>query len=210
MFGEIISFLVNIVTQVITFTSYGGVFFLMLLESCGLPIPSEVIMPFTGFLVAGGGMNFWLAVLAGTFGNLFGSLLAYYIGFKGGRPLIEKYGKYMLLSKHDLDSADKWFSGHGDSTVFIGRLMPIIRTYISFPAGIAKMNIKKFCFYTFIGALPWAALFAWLGMKLHNHWQVIHEKFNSFTLFFGILIIVLIILYIWRHLKNLKKNKSQL
>jgi membrane protein DedA with SNARE-associated domain len=202
MITEIINFLANLVIQIIGYLGYTGVFLLMLVESCGLPMPSEVIMPFSGFLVAMGKMNFWLVVFLGTVGNLVGSILAYYIGSIGGRPFIEKYGKYILLSKHDLDLADRWFAKYGNWTVFFGRLLPVIRTYISFPAGIARMNFKKFCFYTFLGALPWCALFAWLGVKMGNNWDLIREKLHNFDLAMLILVIAVIIWYVWRHLKQ--------
>jgi len=202
MITDIINFLANIIIKTIGFSGYSGVFLLMLLESCGIPIPSEIIMPFSGFLVAMGKMNFLLVAIIGAFGNLIGSLLAYWIGFKGGRPLIEKYGKYILISKHDLDLADRWFAKFGDLTVFFGRLLPIVRTYISFPAGVSKMNIKKFSFYTFVGALPWCVLFTWLGIKMGNNWDLIREKLHNFELLIAVLIILAVGLYIYRHIKN--------
>lgn len=155
--------------------------------------------------MADGKLNFWIVVLVGTLGNLVGSWLAYWIGLRGGRLLIEKYGKYILISRYDLDLADKWFAKRGDLTVFIGRLLPVVRTYISFPAGIAKMDFKKFSFYTFLGALPWSMLFAWLGIKMGNNWELIRTKLHNFDLALGLLIVVLIVLYVWRHLKH-KRN----
>lgn len=201
MITYILDFIAQIITGVIGATGYGGVFVLMLLESCGIPVPSEIIMPFSGFLVATGQLNFWIVSLMGALGNLAGSLLAYFVGLKGGRPLIERYGKYIFISKHDLDKADIWFNKYGDLTVFLGRLLPVIRTYISFPAGIAKMNLKKFCFYTFLGALPWSILFTWLGVKLQNHWTLIRDRLHNFDIAIVVLIILVIGLYIWRHLK---------
>ncbi len=202
MIAPIIELLVNFVIKVIDILGYPGIFLLMFLESCGIPVPSEAIMPFSGFLVAQGKMNFWLVVLVGTFGNLFGSLLAYYIGYKGGRPLIEKWGKYILISKHDLDVADTWFKKRGNFTVFIGRVLPVVRTYISFPAGISKMDIKKFSFYTFIGALPWCALFAWLGIKMGENWELIREKLHNFDLAILLLVIFVAGFYVYRHLRS--------
>ncbi len=202
MITHIIEFLANIVINVIDWSGYFGVFFLMLVESCGIPMPSEVIMPFAGFLVSKGRLIFWLVVFLGAFGNLVGSWLAYFIGSKGGRPLLEKYGKYVLISCHDLDLADKWFARYGQLTVFFGRLLPVVRTFISFPAGVAKMNFKKFSFYTFAGALPWSLLFAWLGVKMGNNWDLIREKLHRFDLLMGVAVVVLIIWYIWRHLKH--------
>ena len=208
MVTALIDFLANIVIQTIDFTGYAGVFFLMLVESCGIPMPSEVIMPFSGFLVADGRMVFWIIVLAGTFGNLVGSWLGYWIGAKGGRPLIEKYGKYILISKHDLDLADKWFKKYGEWTVFFGRLLPVVRTYISFPAGIAKMNFKTFSVYTFFGALPWTALFAWLGVKMGANWEMIRQKLHTFDMTIAVLVLACIILYVWRHIVITRKEKA--
>ncbi|MFA6410820.1 MAG: DedA family protein [Candidatus Buchananbacteria bacterium] len=205
MITEIIDLLSQFIVAVIGYFGYFGVFFLMALESCGVPMPSEVIMPFSGFLVIEGKMTFWFLVLAGAFGNLAGSLLAYWIGLKGGRPLIEKYGKYILISHHDLDLADRWFLTKGDLTVFFGRLLPVIRTYISFPAGIAKMDLRKFSFYTLAGALPWCILFAWLGIKMGNHWELIKAKLHNFDLLMAVLVVLAIGWYIWRHLKNRHK-----
>lgn len=209
MITAIIDFLANVVVKTIDILGYPGIFLLMLLESCGIPMPSEVIMPFSGFLVEDGKLNFWLVVLMGAFGNLIGSLLAYWIGKKGGRPLIEKYGRYILISKYDLDLADKWFKRFGQWTVFFGRLLPIIRTYISFPAGIAKMTLGKFSLFTFLGALPWCVLFTWLGVKMGSNWELIREKLHNFDLAILILVILLIALYVYRHVRNNKKVKSQ-
>jgi len=206
MISTIISFLVQLVIKIISATGYAGVFFLMALESCGIPAPSEVIMPFAGFLVATGRFSFWIVSFIGALGNLAGSLLAYGIGYYGGRPLIEKYGRYILISETDLDNADSWFKKRGELTVFIGRLLPVVRTYISFPAGIAKMNLKKFSFYTFIGAFFWSAIFCYLGVKLGANWESIREKLHNFDLAILVLGIVLIALFFWRHRKKLKSK----
>ncbi len=198
MITNIINHLASIITETINTTGYFGVFILMALESCGIPAPSEIIMPFAGFLTAIGRFNFWTVSFMGAIGNLFGSLLAYYIGYFGGRPLIEKYGKYILISKRELDIADNWFVRHGNVTVFVGRLLPVIRTYISFPAGIAKMNIKKFSFYTFVGAFIWSALFTYLGIKLQNNWTLIHDKLHYIDYIVVIFIVYLVISYFWK------------
>ncbi|MFA6963172.1 MAG: DedA family protein [Patescibacteria group bacterium] len=207
MITNIIDALAQAVINIIDVMGYSGVFLLMTVESCGIPMPSEVIMPFSGFLVAEGKMNFWAITFLGAFGNLVGSWLAYWIGHRGGRPLIEKYGKYILISKHDLNLADKWFTKYGDATVFFGRLLPVIRTYISFPAGIAKMNFKRFSIYTFLGALPWTALFAWLGVKMGANWEAIRTKLHNFDMAMLVIVILLIVLYVWRHLKLSRKSK---
>ncbi|MEI6288520.1 MAG: DedA family protein [bacterium] len=201
----IISILADIIIKIMETLGYGGLLILMALESCGVPFPSEIIMPFAGFLVSLGKMNFIMATIIGALGNLFGSLLAYYIGKAGGRPLIEKYGKYILISRHDLDMADNWFKKHGQMAVFFGRLLPVVRTYISFPAGIAKMEIKRFSAYTFAGALPWCALFTYLGIKLGENWQTVKDRLHGFDIAIAVIIIAMIIAYIIRHLRNLKK-----
>ncbi|MEK7607285.1 MAG: DedA family protein [Patescibacteria group bacterium] len=204
MISFVIDILVQFTVGVIGATGYVGVFSLMLFESAGIPIPSEVIMPFAGFLVAAGKMGLWQIVLLGALGNLAGSLLAYWIGARGGRPFLEKYGRYILISKYDLDLADRWFLKYGEWTVFFGRLLPVIRTYISFPAGVAKMNLKTFSFYTFLGALPWCLLFGWLGVKMGSHWELIREKLHNFDLAIAFLVAAAIGWYVWRHLKHQK------
>ncbi len=206
MVTNIIDILANFIVHTIGSIGHAGIFLLMLVESAGIPMPSEVIMPFSGFLVADGRMNFWVVTIIGAFGNLAGSLLAYWIGYKGGRPLIEKYGRYILISKHDLDLADRWFKSYGNAAAFFGRMLPIVRTYISFPAGIAEMDIKKFSIYTFLGALPWCAVLTYAGVKMGNNWELIREKLHNFDLLVTALIIIFIVLYVWRHLKHLKNE----
>ena len=207
MVTTIIDFLARFVVMTIDKVGYIGVFVLMTLESCGIPMPSEVIMPFSGFVVAQGNMSFWAIVFIGAFGNLVGSWIAYWIGARGGRPLIEKYGKYILISKHDLDLADRWFTRYGDWTVFFGRLLPVVRTYISFPAGISKMDFKKFSYYTFAGALPWTYLFAYLGVKMGNNWEQIRTKLHGFDMSMAVIVVLFIVLYVWRHVKLSQKSK---
>ena len=202
MFTLIIDILADVVVRTIDFLGYPGVFFLMLVESCGIPMPSEIIMPFSGFLVAEGKMNFWAVSFVGAFANLAGSLIAYWIGLKGGRALIEKWGKYILISKRDLDLADRWFMRFGNLTVFFGRLLPVVRTYISFPAGVAKMEMKRFSLYTFAGALLWSILFTWLGVKMGDNWEQIREKLHNFDLAIVVLIAIGITWYVWRHIKH--------
>ena len=208
MITKILEFLASIIIQIIGFIGYPGVFLLMTVESCGILMPSEVIMPFSGFQVALGKMNFWIIVLMGGFGNLAGSALAYWIGMKGGRPLAEKYGKYILISKHDLDIADRWFTKYGDLTAFFGRVLPIIRTFISFPAGIAKMNFMKFCIYTFIGSLIWSAFLGGLGVKLGENWNLIREKLHNFDMAIAVIIVLGVAWYVWRHVKILRAERK--
>ncbi len=202
MVTNIIDFLANLVILIIDKIGILGIFLLMLVESCGILMPSEVIMPFSGFLVYDGKLNFWLVSFIGAFGNLIGSLLAYWVGYKGGRPLIEKYGKYILISKYDLDLADKWFTKYGEITVFVGRILPVVRTFISFPAGIAKMNLKTFSIYSFVGAFIWSALLTYAGVKMGANWEMIREKLHNFDLAIVIFLAVFIFWYIYRHIKH--------
>jgi membrane protein DedA with SNARE-associated domain len=156
-------------------------------------------------LVAQGVFNLYLAGLAGALGCVVGSIISYWIGAWGGRPLIEKYGKYILVSHHDLDIADRWFQKHGESTVFFGRLLPVVRTFISFPAGISRMNFTRFVIYSFLGSLPWTLALAYIGQKLGDNWEEIRGWFHGLDWFILGLIIIAIIWWIWRHLKNRSK-----
>lgn len=174
----------------------------MALESACIPIPSEIIMPFSGFLVFAGRFSLWQIVLWGTVGNLAGSILAYYVGLFGGLPLIEKYGKYILISHRDLNKAHRWFEKHGQGAVFFGRLLPIVRTFISLPAGIARMNFKKFCIYTFFGALPWSYLLAYAGLKMGENWENLRIYFDKFNYLIVGIIILGVIWWILRHIKT--------
>jgi membrane protein DedA with SNARE-associated domain len=194
----------SLIINFISATSYFGITFLMALESACLPVPSEIVMPFSGFLVFEAKFTLWPVVIWGTIGNLIGSIIAYAVGFYGGRPLIKKYGKYVLISNHDLDRADKWFDKYGQSTVFFSRLLPIVRTFISLPAGIAKMNFKKFSFYTLAGSLPWSFFLTYVGIIMGKNWSELRVYFEKFDLVIGGLIAVLIIWWIWRHFSQLK------
>jgi membrane protein DedA with SNARE-associated domain len=206
MVSGLIEFLANIVIGLISSLGYFGVFIAMTIESACIPLPSEIIMPFSGYLVFRGEFNIWLVGIIGACGNLAGSLIAYWVGLKGGRPLIEKYGKWILISHHDLNIAEKWFNKYGRSTVFFSRLLPIVRTFISFPAGISEMRLTTFCLYTFAGALPWSIGLAWVGYKMGENWQTIGGYFHKFDILISLLIILGIIWYIRRHIKNLKRT----
>ena len=153
MIYDLLALISSFVINIISTLGYGGIFFLMALESALIPIPSEIIMPFSGFLVFDEKFSFLAVVLWGTIGNLIGSIAAYFIGLYGGRPLIEKYGKFILISRHELDLADSWFKKYGSLSVLVSRMLPAARTFISLPAGIARMPFGKFCLYTFLGSL---------------------------------------------------------
>jgi len=198
----IINSLANFVTSAISHLGYPGIFLLMALESACIPIPSEIIMPFSGFLVATGQLNFAAIVAVGALGNLAGSYFSFWVGYKGGRPLVEKYGRYILLSHRDLESSDRFFNKYGQSTVFFSRLLPVIRTFISLPAGIAKMDAKKFGLYTIVGVIPFTALLAWAGVKLRENWDALSPYFHKFDLIIALLIVLAIIWFVFQHLKR--------
>jgi len=201
MIGNILSVLASFVVNTISSMGYGGIVLLMGIESANIPLPSEVIMPFSGYLVSTGRFSlFWVAIMGGL-GCLWGSLLSYWIGARGGRPLIGRYGRYILMSKHDLDIANCWFARRGMITVFIGRLLPIIRTFISFPAGIARVNLFWFSFWTFVGSVIWSYFLGFVGFKLGENWDTLGIYFHGFDTIIGILILVGIIWWIYRHLK---------
>jgi len=156
-------------------------------------------------------MNLWAVGIAGAVGCVLGSLVAYWVGMYGGRPLIEKYGRYVLVSHHDLDMADRWFLTHGEIIVFVSRLLPAIRTFIAFPAGVARMNLKRFVLYTFAGSLPWCLALAYVGQKLGEKWNkdaTLKTWFHRFDFLIGIAVVLLAGWWIWRHLGHLRKEES--
>ena len=188
----------NFVIAVIEQLGYGGVFVGMTLESTGLPLPSEVIMAFAGYVVWEGQLTLLGITLAGTLGCLTGSLIAYGIGAYGGRPLLERYGKYVLIRKNELDRGEQWFAKHGESAVFISRLLPVVRTYISFPAGIVRMDVRRFSVYTFLGSLPFCFAFAYAGVALGPHWHSITRLSRYFNVAVIVALAVLVGYLIYR------------
>jgi membrane protein DedA with SNARE-associated domain len=202
---KIITLLAGFIIGTISRLGYGGVVLLMAIESACIPLPSEIIMPFSGYLVSTGEMNLWLVGLAGAVGCVLGSIMAYYAGAWGGRPFIEKYGKYILISHHDLDLADRWFQRHGDITIFVGRLLPVIRTFIAFPAGVARMSLWRFNLYTFVGSYIWSVGLAWIGMKLGEHWNTLGVYFHRFDAAIGVILFIAVVWYVRRHLQHMKR-----
>jgi membrane protein DedA with SNARE-associated domain len=202
---KIITLLAGFIIGTISRLGYGGIVLLMAIESACIPLPSEIIMPFSGYLVSTGEMNLWLVGLAGAVGCVLGSIVAYYAGAWGGRPFIAKYGKYILISHHDLDLADRWFQRHGDITIFVGRLLPVIRTFIAFPAGVARMNLWRFNLYTFVGSYIWSVGLAWIGMKLGEHWNTLGVYFHRFDAAIGVILLIAVVWYVRRHLQHMKR-----
>src|SRR5919106_2363570 len=194
MVAKIIGILSSFIIFTISTLGYSGIVLLMAIESACIPLPSEIIMPFSGYLVSKGEMNLWLVGIAGAVGCVVGSWVAYYAGMYGGRPFIEKYGRYILLSRHDLDLADRWFAKYGELIVFTARLLPAIRTFIAFPAGVARMNMTRFTIYTFAGSLPWCLGLAYVGQKLGEQWDKddrLKTWFHRFDFVIGIVGVLL-------------------
>lgn len=182
-------FLSVYITNLIAQVGYAGIFILMTLESACMPVPSEIVMPFSGFAAQRGNLNFLMVVLIGSLGCLAGSIVSYAVGYYGGRPLLEKYGKYLLINKDHISLADRWFDRYGNKAVFIARLLPIVRTFISLPAGIARMNFKTFAAYSFIGSLPWCLALAYVGILLGDNWS----KLENYWIYFDIAIVLAIV-----------------
>lgn len=193
------------ISQVYSLLQWPGVVVLMAIESACIPLPSEVIMPLSGWmLIKEQGLSVGYTLMGGLYGALgctLGSTVAYWIGAWGGRPLAERYGKYVLLSHHDLELSERWFKKHGDWVIFISRLLPVVRTFISLPAGIARMNFSKFLIYTFAGSFPWCLGLTYGGYQLGEHWEQISTVMRPFLLPIILGIAVLIGLYLYRHLK---------
>jgi membrane protein DedA with SNARE-associated domain len=202
---KIITVLAGFVIATISSLGYGGIVLLMAIESACIPLPSEIIMPFAGYLVFKGEMQLWAVALAGAVGCVLGSFVAYYAGAWGGRPFVEKYGKYMLVSHHDLAMADRWFQRHGDITIFVGRLLPVIRTFIAFPAGISRMAMGRFVIYTFVGSYIWCWGLAWVGLTLGQNWNTLGVYFHRFDAAIGVILLIGVIWYVRRHLNHMKR-----
>jgi len=193
-----LQFIVNSVLQIISESGYAGILFLMILESALTPVPSEVVMPFAGYLILEGRFDLWLVILAGTVGNLIGATIAYFFGLHLGRKFILKYGKYILIKKKILLLTEKWFKKYGDKTIFFCRVLPAVRTIISLPAGIGKMNFSKFVVYTFIGSIPWNFGLTYAGMWFGENWHIIGRYFERLDI---VIIVCLITLVVWYLLK---------
>jgi membrane protein DedA with SNARE-associated domain len=202
MLEKIIAILATWIMGVISTMGYGGIVLLMAIESACIPLPSEIIMPFAGFLVFKGEMVLWMVAIAGALGCVVGSIPAYYLGMYGGRPLVEKYGKWVLISHKDLKWADHAFEKHGDIIIFIGRLLPAVRTFIAFPAGVARMHMGKFILYTFVGSLIWCYLLAFAGFKMGEHWESLKVYFHEFHYVIAGAGLIFVIWYLKRHFKH--------
>ena len=206
MIHSLIVFLGNIATTIINRLGYAGIALAMGIESANIPLPSEIIMPFAGFLVSTGRFTLFGAALAGSIGGTLGSLASYALGFYGGekfvRQLIRKYGKYLLIFEYELDEAQGWFKKHGQLVTFTARLLPVIRTFISLPAGMSKMDVKKFTFFAFIGTFIWTLPLAYLGKVLGDNWNTLGTYFHKFDLIIVFAFVAAVVWYIYHKLKK--------
>jgi membrane protein DedA with SNARE-associated domain len=186
------------IESAIAATGYPGVFLLMAGESACLPIPSEVVLPFAGYVAFQGTLGLVTVVLVATIGQVAGALAAYYVGAFGGRPLVVRYGKYVLLDTAHLEMAERWFDRWGSKAIFASRLLPIVRTFIAFPAGVARMDVKRFVAYTFIGSLPWTFALTYLGYRLGPHWERILGYFEKLDVVVAAVIVAGIVYLVYR------------
>lgn len=201
----IIPFLEGLYAQM----GYVGVLVAMAIESACIPLPSEIVLPMAGWMVARGEFDLWVTTIAGTVGCTVGSIAAYAVGAYGGRPLLAKYGKYVLISADELDTADRWFSKYGDAAVFFSRLLPVVRTFISFPAGVARMPFVKFVVYSTLGSLPWSLALIYAGKLLGDNWTRVRGVLHSLDYVIILIIVALIAVYVYRRLRKLAETTDR-
>jgi membrane protein DedA with SNARE-associated domain len=182
--------------------SYLGVVIMMAIESANIPLPSEAIMPTAGLLVQQSKMNFHLAALAGALGCLIGSIPSYFLGKYGGRPFLEKYGRWFLLREKDLDFADRWVDRYGDATFFVCRMLPVVRTFISFPAGVLNAHFGMFCLFTFVGSLIWCYFLTWVGIQFGNNMEAFINIWHKFDIAIVLIVVVGFVAYLVHHFKS--------
>jgi membrane protein DedA with SNARE-associated domain len=202
MIDRLMSVVTAWIVAMIAALGYGGVVLLMTIESACIPLPSEVTMPFSGYLVATGRFNLHLVAIAGAFGCLLGSYFAYYVGATGGRWVLERYGRYVLIAPHEIELADRFFARWGSATVFWSRLLPVVRTFIAFPAGVARMRLLPFTIYTLAGSYLWCLVLAYAGMKLGQHWEALGPYFHRFDSAIALIFAVAAVVVIYQRFKG--------
>lgn len=205
LINKIILALVLWIESVISKMGPTGIVLLMAIESCNVPLPSEAILPFAGYLVSKNIMTLHIAAFAGAIGCVVGSIPSYYLGYFGGRPFIEKHGKWFLISKKDMENADRWAKKWGDISFFLCRMLPVIRTFISLPAGILKVNLPKFLTYTFLGSLIWSYFLVYIGLKMGQNLDKFKGIWHQFDIAILLACAILFGIYIKHHIKNLSE-----
>ena len=206
MLENLLTGLANWIESIINLMGPWGISLLMAIESCNIPLPSEAILPFAGYLVSKGTFSIHTAAFFGAIGCVLGSLPSYYFGYFGGRKFVEKYGKYFLVSKHDLEIADKWVEKYGDWSFFICRMLPVVRTFISLPAGILRAKKRTFFLFTFLGSLFWSYALVYVGIKVGENTETLKHIWHKFDIAIVAVCVVLGIIYIYHHVKNLKNS----
>ena len=206
MIDSLLLWLSETMEHIITVLGPWGVSLLMAIESCNIPLPSEAVLPFAGILVNKGVMNFHIAAIFGAIGCVLGSIPSYYLGYFGGRPFVEKYGKYFLVSQKDLEDADKWVDKYGDWAFFICRMLPVIRTFISFPAGILRARKRVFFTLTFLGSLLWCYVLVFVGVKMGENMEALKSIWHKFDAIIIVACLILVGIYIYKHIKHLKNS----
>jgi membrane protein DedA with SNARE-associated domain len=205
----VFEWLEHFITDVIGEYGYLAVFVLMVLESALIPIPSEISMVFGGFLVSRGDLDFFWTGMVGSLANVLGSWIAYWLGRYGGRPLAERWGRYLLIRKHDIDRAEAWFAVHGEATAFFSRLVPVVRTFISLPAGVAEMPFWKFTLYTFLGCLPWTYALTAAGYFLGEEWHLVERYGERVSLAIAVALAALIGWWVWRRTRGRRAEEDR-
>jgi membrane protein DedA with SNARE-associated domain len=206
MTERILTALFIFIKSLIATTGYGGIVILMAIESACIPLPSELIMPFAGYLVFTGSMKLLWVATAGAIGCNLGSLVAYEIGYYGGRPLVERYGRWVLMGRRELDWSDRFFARWGYLAVLIARMLPVVRTFIALPAGIARMPRLRFHVYTFLGSWPWCFFLAWFGMKMGENWRQLGKYLHKFDVVIVVFVVAGIAWFVRSHWKNRLKT----
>lgn len=208
MITKIIAILAGFTTASISSMGYSGIALLMAIESACIPLPSEIIMPFSGYLVSTGQFTLWGTAVAGALGCVLGSVLAYWVGYFKGREFVLKYGKYILIAPKDVEWADRWFAKYGQSAIFFSRLLPVIRTFISLPAGIARMPFWPFVVWTFLGSLPWCYGLSYVGFIMQENWNTLGPWFHKFDAVIAVFLLVGLYFWIKHHFAALKSSRG--
>ncbi len=205
--SQVLNYIANFALSLISHIGYFGVFVLMAMESMILPVPAELVMPFAGFLVSTGKFSMLFVFIASTLGTLSGSLISYAIGKYGGKAFVAKLGKYVFLDYRDLRRAEKWFKESGDETIFIARFIPVVRHLISIPAGMGRMDLKKFCIYTSIGGAIWNMFLAYFGYFLGKNWNKIRHYSEPISYIVAVFLLSAFVYYFYKHIKAKKNEK---
>ena len=198
MLAALEEYLIPLLEALYRSVGYAGVLVAMAIESACIPLPSEIVLPLAGWMVSRGEFDFWLASIAGTLGCTVGSAVAYWVGALGGRPLLLRYGRYILISPHEIEIADRWFARYGEAAIFFSRLLPVIRTFISLPAGIARMHFVRFLVYTTLGSFPWSVGLVYAGKLLGDNWVQVRSVLHNVDYLIVVVILAAVAFYVYR------------